>query len=50
MQGGEVLKVVATDGKTPEDFAAFCKQASNELLSATGQDDEFMFYLRRRPV
>lgn len=28
MQGRQVLKVVATDGKTPEDFAAFCKQTA----------------------
>ena len=48
MQGGQVLKVVATDNKAPEDFAAFCKQTGNEMLSATEQDGEFVFYLRRR--
>jgi len=48
MQGGQVLKVVVTDKKAPEDFVAFCKQTGNEMLSATEQDGEFIFYLRRK--
>jgi tRNA 2-thiouridine synthesizing protein A len=48
MQGGQVLKVVATDKKSPDDFTDFCKQTGNDLLSAAQQGDEFIFYLRRR--
>lgn len=48
MQGGQVLKVVATDSKSPDDFTDFCKQTGNDLLSATSQGDEFIFFLRRR--
>lgn len=48
MQGGQVLKVVATDKKSPDDFTDFCKQTGNDLLSTAQQGDEFVFYLRRR--
>ena len=50
MQGGQVLKVVATDKKSPDDFPDFCKQTGNDLLSAAQQGDEFVFYLRRRQI
>jgi len=50
MQGGQVLKVVATDKKSPDDFSDFCKQTGNKLLSVTQQGDEFVFYLLRRHI
>ena len=48
MTAGQVLRVRATDKKSPDDFIAFCMQTGNELLSFTQQGDEFIFYLRRR--
>jgi tRNA 2-thiouridine synthesizing protein A len=48
MQSGEVLKIVATDKKSPQDFVTFCKQTGNELLSSEVNGDEFVFFLRRR--
>jgi len=48
MQGGQCLKVIATDRKTPEDFAVFCRQTGNELLSTLNRGDEFEFVIRRR--
>jgi tRNA 2-thiouridine synthesizing protein A len=48
MQSGEVLKIVATDKKSPQDFVTFCKQTGNELLSSDVNGDEFVFFLRRR--
>ncbi|MFA5825869.1 MAG: sulfurtransferase TusA family protein [Gallionellaceae bacterium] len=48
MQGGQVLKVVATDKKSPGDFAEFCRQTGNELLSSEVNGDEFVFLIRRR--
>lgn len=48
MQSGQVLKVVATDKKSPADFADFCRQTGNELLASEINGDEFIFLIRRR--
>lgn len=48
MQSGQVLKIVATDKKSPQDFVTFCRQTGNELLSSEVNGDEFIFFLRRR--
>lgn len=48
MQGGQVLKVLATDKKSPGDFAEFCRQTGNELLASEESGGEFVFLLRRR--
>lgn len=48
MQAGQVLKVLATDKKSPEDFADFCRQTGNELLFTEQGGDEWIFFLRRR--
>ena len=50
MLAGQVLKVVATDKKSPDDFAEFCRQTGNELLSSEVNGDEFVFLIRRRAV
>lgn len=48
MSSGQVLKVMATDGGAPRDFADFCSKTGNELLSSTEADGEFVFLIRRR--
>ncbi len=48
MVGGQVLRVVATDKKSPKDFVDFCEKTGNELLSSTEQGGEFIFLIRRR--
>jgi tRNA 2-thiouridine synthesizing protein A len=48
LTSGQVLKVIATDKESPKDFAVFCRQTGNELLSSSEQHGEFTFYLRRR--
>jgi tRNA 2-thiouridine synthesizing protein A len=48
IEGGQVLKVLATDPGAVKDFQAFCKQTGHELLSLEEQDKEFTFYLRKR--
>jgi len=50
MQGGQVLQVLATDKKSPADFAEFCRQTGNELLASEVKGDEFIFLIRRRSV
>lgn len=48
MSSGQVLKVMATDKETPNDFEMFCRQTGNELLSSEVNGEEFMFLIRRR--
>ena len=48
MSSGQVIRIVATDPESPKDFAVFCRQTGNELLSATQDGDEHIFLLRRR--
>ncbi len=48
MQSGQVLKVVATDRKAPDDFVDFCRKTGNELLSSTEANGEFILLIRRR--
>lgn len=48
MQPGQLLKIWATDRKTPEDFADFCQKTGNELLTSQQDGDVFQFVIRRR--
>ncbi len=51
MEGGQVLRVLATDPGSVKDFAAFAKQTGNDLIgqgSVDGQADAFEFFLRRK--
>ncbi|HCJ51745.1 MAG: preprotein translocase subunit TatC [Gallionellales bacterium CG_4_10_14_3_um_filter_54_96] len=48
MCSGEVLKVLATDQGSPNDFRDFCSKTGNELLSSATEDGEFVFLIRRR--
>jgi tRNA 2-thiouridine synthesizing protein A len=52
INGGEVLKVMATDPGSVKDFQAFCKQTGHELLSLEENESaprkEFIFHIRKR--
>lgn len=52
LQGGQVLKVVATDPGSVKDFQAFARQTGHEMLSATeaqvNDRTEFTYYMRKR--
>ncbi len=48
MLSGQVLKVVATDPGSVKDFAAFCKQTGNALLSSADSGTEFTFLISKR--
>ncbi len=48
MAAGQVLKVTATDKGAPRDFVDFCSKTGNQLIASTGQDGEFVFFIRRR--
>ena len=48
MESGQVLRVVATDPGSVKDFAAFCKQTGNPLLSSNESPTEFTFVISKR--
>jgi tRNA 2-thiouridine synthesizing protein A len=48
INGGEVLKVLATDPGSVKDFQAFCKQTGHELLASEKLGEEFIFHIRKR--
>lgn len=48
INGGEVLKVLATDPGSVKDFQAFCKQTGHELLASEKLAEEFIFHIRKR--
>ena len=47
LQGGQVLKIVATDPGSVKDFQAFAKQTGNELLESNEANGEFMFLIKK---
>jgi tRNA 2-thiouridine synthesizing protein A len=48
MTSGELLRVVATDPGSVKDFAAFCKQTGNALVSSDDNGKEFSFIISKR--
>ena len=44
---GEVLSIRATDPGSVADFAAFCSQTGNELLSSGSDGDVYTFEIKR---
>lgn len=48
MASGQVIRIVATDKGSPNDFEGFCRLTGNELLSSVEQGGEFVFLIRRR--
>jgi len=48
MASGEVLRVLATDPGSVRDFQAFARQTGNLLLDQSAQENEFIFYMKRK--
>ena len=48
MESGHVLRVIATDPGSVKDFAAFCKQTGNPLLSSIESPTDFTFVISKR--
>jgi tRNA 2-thiouridine synthesizing protein A len=48
MLSGQILRITATDKKSPADFADFCRQTGNELLASEINGNEYIFLIRRR--
>ncbi|MDY6992193.1 MAG: sulfurtransferase TusA family protein [Pseudomonadota bacterium] len=47
MQGGQVLRVIATDPGSVKDFEAFAKQTGNELLESTEGEGKYYFRIKK---
>jgi tRNA 2-thiouridine synthesizing protein A len=47
LQPGETLRVRATDPGSVKDFAAFCSQTGNELVSSEQNSGEYVFQIRK---
>lgn len=48
LQGGQILRVVATDPGSVKDFQAFCKQTGHEMLLHETKGAEFTFVIKKR--
>ncbi len=52
LEGGQVLKVIATDPGSVKDFQAFCRQTGHEILQFAEVEampkKEFVFHIRKR--
>lgn len=47
MTAGQVLEIRATDPGSVADFAAFCNQTGNDLLSQGNDGDVYTFEIKR---
>jgi tRNA 2-thiouridine synthesizing protein A len=48
IQENEVLKIVATDPGSVKDIEAFCKQTGHTLTRRDEENDEFIFFIKKR--
>ena len=48
LEAGQILKVTATDPSSVKDFAAFCKQTGNALISSVETAADFVFVIAKR--
>lgn len=48
MQGGQLLKVVATDPSTQRDIPKFCTFLGHELLESGEQDGQYQYWIRKK--
>ena len=47
LQGGQVLRVIATDPESVRDFENFSRQMGHVLLETRSEDGRFYFLLRK---
>ena len=47
MQSGDTLRVFATDPGAVKDFASFCSQTGNTLLTSQQAGEEYEFLIRK---
>ncbi len=47
MEGGQILRIIATDPGSVKDFEAFCNQTGNELLESGEEGGKFVFRIKK---
>ena len=47
LESGQVLKITATDGGSPKDFEAYCRQTGDNLMSSTEEHNTFIFIIKK---
>ncbi len=47
LEGGQVLRIVATDPGSVKDFEAFANQTGNELMESSESNGEFHFLMKK---
>ena len=47
MSGGQILAIESTDPGSVADFAAFCNQTGNELMSSGSEGDVYKFEIKK---
>ncbi len=47
MEAGKVLEIRSTDPGSVADFAAFCSQTGNELLSSNTEGNVYLFEIKK---
>lgn len=47
MTGGQTLAIETTDPGSVADFAAFCNQTGNELMSSGSEGDVYKFEIKK---
>jgi len=47
LDAGQVLEIRATDPGSVADFAAFCNQTGNQLMSSSTEGDIYKFEIKR---
>ncbi len=48
MQGGQVVKVIATDPAAHLDFGVYTDQAGHQILEFIKESDRQIFYIRKK--
>lgn len=48
MDANETLKIVATDPGSVKDIEAFCKQTGHTLVRRDEENNEFIFFIKKR--
>lgn len=47
MSAGQILEIQATDPGSVADFAAFCNQTGNDLMSSGSEGDVYKFEIKK---